>query len=248
MLRVSVHAGHPSGVSRYNRSDWLDIGYERLDADAVYKIVLFQAGIGACEAVLLKGYPRWSGSLWDLVARSIAMALWPEETGQQERVEPAQYAEGQRIAFAKHTTAIVTHLPEQGTASREIATMLIAHSPKALGVYRASVDEDTRDRQSVSPFLFAPAVLSPIELVLRTALFMLHGSIDTLPARPPLVLPPRDEEADKKYVRLSRVTEPARTGLTRWLLKVGRTPEVRSDCPAGRVPEAWYEEFLRTAI
>lgn len=72
MLRISVHAGLPSGASRYNRSDWLDIGYERLDADAEYKIVLFQAGIGACEPILLTGYPRWSASLWDLIARAIA--------------------------------------------------------------------------------------------------------------------------------------------------------------------------------
>lgn len=248
MLRVSVHAGLPSGASRYNRSDWLDIGYERLDADAEYKIVLFQAGIGASEPVLLRGYPRWSASLWDLVARAIAMALWPEPTGKQERVEPAQYAAGKRMAFVDSTTAIVTHLPEHGAASREIGTMLIAHSPKARGVYRASVDEDIRERRIVPPFLFAPAVLSPIELVLRTTLFMLHGSIDALPPRPPLMIPPRDEEAGRKYVRLSRVAEPARTGLTRWMRKTGRKPEVHANFPAGRVPEAWYEEFLSTAI
>lgn len=248
MLRVSVHAGLPSTASRYNRTDWLDIGYERLDADAEYKIVLFQAGIGAHEPVLLKGYPRWSASLWDLVARAIAMALWPEPTGRQERVEPPEFMEQRRVAFAERTTAIVTHLPEQGGASREIGVMLIAHSPKACGVYRASVDEDTRDRQIVSPFLFAPSRLSPIELVLRTALFMLHGTTGTLPARPPLVIPPRDEEKGKKYVRLSRVVEPARTGLVRWMRNTGRKPEVNPSFPAGRVPEAWYEEFLCTAI
>ncbi len=248
MLRVSVHTGLPSGVSRYNRTDWLDIGYEKLDADAEYKIVLFEAGIGAHEPVILRCYPRWSASLWDLVARSIAMALWPEPTGRQERVAPANFIDDKRVAFAEHTTAVVTHLPEHGAASREIGTMLIVHSQKARGVYRASVDEDTRERQIVTPFLFAPSTLSPIELVLRTALFMLHGAIDLLPPRPPLVIPPRDEDAGKKYVRLSRVAEPARSGLVRWMRKAGREPEVNPKFPAGRIPEAWYEEFLRTAI
>jgi hypothetical protein len=47
---------------------------------------------------------------------------------------------------------------------------------------------------------------------------------------------------------LSRVAEPARTGLVRWILKAGRKPEIHPSFPAGRVPEAWYEEFLSTAI
>ena len=30
MLRVSIHAGPAREVSRFNRVDWLDIGYEEL--------------------------------------------------------------------------------------------------------------------------------------------------------------------------------------------------------------------------
>lgn len=47
MLRVSIHAGPAREVSRFNRVDWLDIGYEELAPIADYKVVLFQAGEGA---------------------------------------------------------------------------------------------------------------------------------------------------------------------------------------------------------
>ena len=248
MLRLTLHTGLPSQASRFNRTDWLDIGYDELNTLADYKIVLFQTGIGAGDPVILKAYPRWSASLWDLVARSIGMALWPLPVGQPEAVQPAEHAQGKRIAFADNTTAIIEHLPAHGTASRQLATMLIVHSKKGRGVYGASVDEDTRERRMVAPFLFAPAVLRPIELVLRTALFMIHGDINTLPARPKLMVPPFDDEAGKKYVRLSRLAEPQRTGLVRWIRTRGWKPQVDPKYPAGRVPVEWYVEFIRTAI
>jgi hypothetical protein len=248
MLRLTVHAGLPSQASRYNRTDWLDIGYEELNSYSDYKIVLFQTGIGARDPVILKDYPRWSASLWDLVARSIGAALWPQPAGQPERVLPAEHAEGNRFAFADHATAIIEHLPARGTATRQLSTMVIAQSKKARGVYGASVDEDIRERRMVAPFLFAPFVLRPVELVLRTSLFMLHGDINTLPVRPKLMNPPIDEEAGKKYVRLSRLAEPQRTGLVRWIRKRGWRPQVDPKYPAGRVPHEWYVEFLRFAL
>ena len=76
MLRVSIHSALPSQATRFNRTDWLDIGYQTLESHAEYKIVLFEAGIGAREPVCLRAYPRWSSSLWDLVARAIALAYW----------------------------------------------------------------------------------------------------------------------------------------------------------------------------
>jgi hypothetical protein len=248
MLRLTVHNGLPSQASRYNRTDWLDIGYEKLNSFADYKIVLFQAGIGARDAVMLRGYPRWSASLWDLIARSIALALFPPPAGQPESVPPAEHAQGKRIAFADHTTAIVEYLPVHGTATRQVATMLITHSKKARGIYEASVDEDLYERRIAAPFLFAPCVIRPVELVLRTALSVLHANIDALPARPRPSVPPIDEEAGKKYVRLSRLAEPQRSGLARWIQKRGWRPQVDPRYPAGRVPEAWYAEFMRTAL
>jgi hypothetical protein len=77
MLRVSIHAGPLAKISRSNRLDWLDIGYQKLAPAADYKIVLFKIGEGALPPVGLPSYPRWSASLWDLAARSIARSLFP---------------------------------------------------------------------------------------------------------------------------------------------------------------------------
>ena len=76
MLRVSFHAGLPSQASKYNRLGWLDIGYATLSPIANYKVFLFEAGIGGRDPVYLDNYPRWSASLWDLVARALALAYW----------------------------------------------------------------------------------------------------------------------------------------------------------------------------
>jgi hypothetical protein len=76
VLRVSIHAGLPSAASRFNRLDWCDIGYSQLERIANYKVVLFEAGVGARQICHLNGYPRWSASLWDLAARALALAYW----------------------------------------------------------------------------------------------------------------------------------------------------------------------------
>src|ERR1700733_7646354 len=77
MLRVSIHAGPLATISRSNRLDWLDIGYQRLAPAADHKGVLFKIGEGALPPVDPPTPPRWPASLWDLVARSIARSLFP---------------------------------------------------------------------------------------------------------------------------------------------------------------------------
>lgn len=44
--------GPARAVSRFNRTDWLDIGYEELAPIADYKVALFQAGEGARPPVV----------------------------------------------------------------------------------------------------------------------------------------------------------------------------------------------------
>ncbi len=66
MLRVSIHAGSLRTISRFNRLDWLDIGYNELGPLATYKVVLFKIGEGVVPPVYLPSYPRWSSSLNDL--------------------------------------------------------------------------------------------------------------------------------------------------------------------------------------
>lgn len=286
MLRVSVHSGLPSEASRFNRTDWIDIGYQTLDANAEYKIVLIENGKGAREPVYLKSYPRWSSSLWDLAARALALSLWtaqPVRTGRvgiepsatdaagqpiqvddvtperRGRQQPARFeawdvtapiAEdvGSRCAFAARTTALITHYPSTGTGGRRLGTLLIAHDPKARGMYGASVAEDPLARRIIPRFMFAPRYLRPAELVLRACLHILTGHINRMPDCPTVHLPKTDIIGGVTYVPIHRLNEPARTGFMRWLHATRQLPEPARGASLGRVPAKLYVEFLCTAV
>ena len=149
MLRVSVHSGPPSEASRFNRTDWIDIGYQKLDARAEYKIVLVENGVGARESVFLNSYPRWSASLWDLAARALALALFTARPATKARVgtEPsAKDASGEAIQIEDVTPgpsvrppparveAIDVRVPRAELVGRKCAfadmtTALITHYP-----------------------------------------------------------------------------------------------------------------------
>jgi hypothetical protein len=124
MLRVSIHAGLLRDINRFNRVDWLDIGYEKLDAAANYKIVLFNVGEGATPVIPLLNYPRWSASLWDLTARAIALALSPDPNNRKEQVEPLE-PRGKRYAYAREVSAVIQHLPNTGLRIRNVGSMQI---------------------------------------------------------------------------------------------------------------------------
>ena len=108
MLRVSIHSGLPSEASRFNRTDWIDIGYQTLNAQAEYKIVLIENGRGAREPVYLKSYPRWSSSLWDLAARTLALSLWTARPAQTVRAVTPPSAWAKRSISARHTARFLS--------------------------------------------------------------------------------------------------------------------------------------------
>jgi hypothetical protein len=116
MLRVSIHAGPLRTMSRFNRLDWLDIGYNELGPLATYKVVLFKIGEGVVPPVYLPSYPRGSSSLWDLTARSIARSLYPDARNPEESVPPTEHAL-RRPAFAEAICAVIEHIPNSGVAS-----------------------------------------------------------------------------------------------------------------------------------
>lgn len=285
MLRVSVHAGLPSQASRYNRLGWLDVGYEDLKPVANYKVFLFEAGVGARETVYLENYPRWSSSLWDLVARAMALAYWragpaldlptgepPQAVGPDGEpiaiddvtpspaprqpihsnasaveVLPAEDI-GERCAFASRMCALIAHQPSSGVGGRRLGTLIIAHDKRCRGRYVASIEEDLRPRQNVSPFVFGPRTLRPAELVLRATLHALGEDVNALPPLPPLVIPKPQLIGSVPYVPLHRLEEPARTGFTRWLHKKGIRPKPEEGASLGRVRMELFNEFLRKAV
>lgn len=247
MLHVSIHAGPLKAASRYNRTDWLDIGYARLDALADYKIELFSISEGARPAVILRDYPRWSASLWDLVARAIALAHFPNQEAPEERLLPAEIVQ-KKYAWAEELTAILQYAPLAGAGARMLGTLEVRRVKKACGVYQATLHEDLRPSLSAMPFLFRPKYLHPAELIARAAVAVLTGSTETLPPRPVLRLPKSAEIDGEPHILVHRVHEPARTGLLRWLRRINETPMETAGTKEGAVPEKRFLQFLREAL
>jgi hypothetical protein len=249
MLRVSIHAGPLATISRFNRLDWLDIGYQQLKANADYKIVLFKIGEGALAPVILPGYPRWSASLWDLVARAIARALFRAENANslQEVVPPAQCVKKKR-AFAEVMSAVIQHMPNAGPAVHRLGAMQIDEHKSSRCVYQAHIEEDLRPDRKTEEFYFAPSFLQPSELVLRALLFWLSGSLDVMPPRPVLSSPKGKIIDGKQYLLIHQLKEPARTGLVRWLYHQRRPPTPTAAAPEGLVDYETFYEFLGKAV
>jgi hypothetical protein len=247
MLRVSIHAGLLRDINRFNRIDWLDIGYEKLDAAANYKIVLFNVGVGATPVIPLLNYPRWSASLWDLTARAIALGLSPDSTNRKEQVEPLE-PRGKRYAYAREVSAVIQHLPNTGLRIRNVGSMQIWQCSVTKGFYQAQIDEDLMPSITTKQFAFMPAFLRSAELVMRTALVGLTGSLETMPPRPPARLPTAEEIDGRLQVAIHKIREPARTGFIRWLYEIDSPPQEYAGMPEGVAPEAHFVKFLETAV
>jgi hypothetical protein len=247
MLRVSIHAGPLAKISRFNRLDWVDIGYDSLDAYADYKIVLFHIGKGATPPIALARYPRWSGSLWDLSARAIALALSPDAMNRQEKAPDLQ-TPAKRYAFAGAVSAVILHYPSAGGGTRRVAEMDIVQCRSTRGFYRAEVQEDLQPDRTTPEFGFFPSYLSPAELVMRTALAALTGRIDEFPPRPRVFLPRCETIDGLSHVLIDHIEEPARTGFIRWLYDNNAPPREYAGTADGIARESDFVQFLHVAI
>ncbi len=248
MLRLSIHAGPLSGISRFNRLDWLDIGYQTLAAEADYKVVLFEVGSGVRQQVILRGYPRWSASVWDLVARAIALAFSVDPKNPEETV-PHVECTLEQFAFADCMSAVIQHIPNVGTAIRQLGTMEITGDEFERGFYGVTINEELMPALRPAPFFFAPKFLRPSDLMLRGILQGLTGGITEMPVRPPLLkLAPEVIEGEPAAV-MEQIPEPARSGFRRWLMRRKKSSkETPFDARAPAVPFALFGEFLRKAV
>ncbi|MFO1414909.1 MAG: hypothetical protein U1F10_13565 [Burkholderiales bacterium] len=231
-------------MSIHTRLDWLDIGYEKLDAIADYKVLLFQHGQGAGRPVILRNYPRWSDSLWDLVARAIARALSPE--GPSDTL-PRMPESPKHIASATHLSAMIEHYPEDNGRKRVLSTAEIWRHGRAKACYRARFEEDLMPVRQVERFFFRPERLRPAELIMRAALLRLHGSYTELPPMPGLVFP-KVLKNGKEYVNVCKLPQPARGGLLRWVKSNSEPPEIHRQAPDGIVPMPTYMQFLARVV
>lgn len=240
MLKVFIHNGPPNKLTPFNRLGRLDIGYDKLDAYANYKVVMTQVGLGEYPPAAVKDYPRWTASIWDLVMRAICTCMWREES-----LPPIGSA--RRGAYAEHLTAVVEHWPdgfEQGRSIVGTAQIKMRHRRCR---YVATFEDDILGEQTSTEFTHTPDVLTPWDLLARAYAWTCHGRFQ-VPERPKLYTEITLEEDGKTIVPLEMVREPARTGLLRWVMTKGITTTTAKLLQGPCVTEGQYVEFLRRAI
>ncbi|MCL4761232.1 MAG: hypothetical protein KJ018_05505 [Burkholderiales bacterium] len=135
MLRLTIHAGPLKSTSRFNLVAALDVGYEKLAPVADYKATLFVAGVGVTSPVMLRGYARWSASLWDLLARALALTLSPDAARPIEEVPPVAPG-GKRSAFATGLSGLIEHLPGGDELRRTTLGTVAVEQAKRRCTYR----------------------------------------------------------------------------------------------------------------
>ena len=243
MLSVSIHASSPENAGRFNRLARLDIVYQRLSPVADYKLALLERNINPQPPRTLAQYPRWSSSLWDLVARAISISLLAEAPSAEQvpEFEPG----GTRCAFIREMCAILDH-----TANDTRNTLGVAHLRqlgRKRGRYVATFEEHTVKPFRTEPFEFAPAYFRPAELLMHACLQRLTGKAE-MPPRPGLCSPPPLRIDGLSYIQIHQLVEPARTGFRTWLSWFSEPAIEHPDAPLGIAPETLYVKFLCSAI
>lgn len=243
MIKVTLHAGGVAGASLFNMLGKLDFGYEKLDAVADYKAELFACGVGAYPMAFIKDYPRWSASIWDLVARIVCQSLYLRE----ELPElPWDWSTKDR-AYARKMSAVVEHWADgEQTRRARIGTAEITMGTRRCNYTCVLWDDLTGERES-EMFRHAPEVLTHWDLLCRAINWTDHGQWQ-LPARPPLLLPTTFEHEGATLVSLGKLRQPARDGIRRWLADQELRAREVADMPSGAVDEGTFTRFLRSAI
>lgn len=243
MLSVSIHASSPEKADRFNRLARLDIVYERLAPVADYKVSLLERNQDVRPPRALPQYPRWSASLWDLVARSLAICL-PDEPTAIETVPEFNPGE-KRCAFAREVSVILDHAASD--QKNTLGTAVIRRAGRRRGLYQAHFDEHTMKPRRTDVFEFAPAYFRPAELLLHACLYHLEGKPE-LPARPGLCAPPPVMLDGLPYIQVHQLVEPAQTGFRTWLNWFSEPVREYPGAPLGIAPATLYTKFLCSAI
>lgn len=241
MLKVTLHHGPPKRADRHNILGRLDLAYETLDSRANYKARMFTTGVGEQPEVRIKKYPRWSASIWDLVARAACLSLQGEES------IPDLGLTRRRGAFIEDLTAVVEHWPDGEDFRRNTIAEAHVRMRNRRCHYTATFEDDLAGRRESSVFSHAPEGLTHWDLLARAWAWTCLESF-ALPPRPELCAPLPFESNGRSLVALETTPEPARTGISRWLLKQGLSP-LHSDLVTGPcVTEDQFINFLKTAI
>lgn len=244
MLTVSIHAGSFDELTRYNRVAVLSIVYEELKPTADYKVVLQESALDVKPPRILRAYPRWSASLWDLVARALSLAI-PDELPASEAVPAFGPKTPKKRPFLNELTVLLEHSANNCTSLLGIAR--IRQAGRQRGTYTAHFEEHTMKPQKTGAFEFAPASLRPAELLLHACLHRLTGAAE-FPERPKLCNPPSLTVDGLEYIQIHQLVEPARTGFQNWLLANSEAPRSYPGARLGIAPKPIYGKFLHVAI
>jgi hypothetical protein len=242
MLKVTLHIGTPNTVSQANIIGSLDIGYAKLEAHADYKALMFTAGIGEHKPIEINKYPRWSGSVWDLVTRAICLSLHGKEA-----LIPVDTIDG-RCAFIDDMTALIEHWPDGVNVNK--STIATAHITmrKRRGNYTATFSTDIEgDVLNSSIFTYKAKILNPWDLLSMAYAWSVSESFE-MPPRPRLYVPIAINDSGKSLVNLNTVSEPAYSGFIKWMHKRDIKTTISEFVSGPCVTEDQFVKFLRTAV
>lgn len=207
MLHVFIHSGLLADRNPGNQLAALDIAYAKRSYIAEYRVSLQVKGHGeVTREELLANYPRWSGSLWDLVARALTRALY-----KSDNPLPLEHVD-RRCAYATKLCIAVFRATLDGQGF-EVATGQIVQGARR-GFYTVNLEEDILGRHSAT-FSYGTKRLVHTDLVLRALCWALFDK-DTLGPRPALILPPAITIDGVARFDINSLQEPARTGFNRY--------------------------------
>lgn len=208
MLRVSVHSGLLDQRTSLNVLGVLDIAYQTKQPLADYLVGMTLAGVGELSPVVLKQYPRWSASLWDLVARALTAVLHRADQ------PPPSARPDRRCAYATRLCAVI----ERATADSRgalLGTLELSQRGPHRGLYTVNLHADLA-RDASAQFAYGSKRLNPADLVLRALCWALYGA-DRLGPSPALILPPSMRIDGEDCFHVAALTEPALTGFRRYM-------------------------------
>ncbi len=221
MLKVSVHTGDLAQRTLTNQVAVLDIAYAKQEAIADYMVALSLQRSGEMAPAVVSSYPRWSASLWDLVARALAQALYRTDT--PPRAEKAD----RRCAYATRLCAVIERA-SVNSRGVELGTMQLVQTGQR-GHYRAVFQEDILGERS-SEFDYGCKDLNPAELLMRAVCWAYFGS-DVPGPKPKLIIPPALNIDGVDRFHIAALDEPAQTGFRRYLT-LRNSPDADSAMPA----------------
>lgn len=230
MLRLHIHTGDLDQRSQANQVATVDIAYLKKEAIANYMVHMTARGKGEVNPECLLGYPRWSASLWDLVARALTRVLY-----QADQPPPSDKPD-KRCAYATRLCAVLERddLESQGVL---LGTAQIAQIPSQRGHYKAVFTADITG-QHEGTFTYGAKQIDLVDLLLRALCWSLYGK-DTLGPRPNLILPAAVGINGVDRFDIAALTEPAKSGFERYMALSGK-PDASN--PLVRAED--YVEFL----